>query len=81
MAQMAFKRKVNKGGIIDANGSIFQFLLASFFAAIFVPFGAGSRQLSGHPDNNRIGGYDKLSGPKAERKKFGREVTRCWPGF
>ena len=41
MAQMALKRKVNKGGGVDANGTIFQFLLPSFFAAIFVAVAQG----------------------------------------
>jgi len=41
IAQMAFKRKVNKGGVVDANGTIFQFLMPSFFAAIFVAVAQG----------------------------------------
>ena len=34
MAQMAFKRTVNRAGVIDSNSAIFQFLIPSFFAAI-----------------------------------------------
>lgn len=41
MAQMAFKRTVNRAGVIDSNSAIFQFLIPSFFAAIFCAVGQG----------------------------------------
>lgn len=41
MLQMAFKRRVNYDGVIDSNGTLFQFLIPSFFAAIFTAIAQG----------------------------------------
>ena len=41
MVQMAFKRRMNKEGVIDSNGTVFQFLIPSFFSAIFTAIGQG----------------------------------------
>lgn len=55
-SQMAYKRIINKNGIIDSNSAIFHFLLPSFFAAILVAIAQGvSKTYATYNPTNNIG--------------------------
>ena len=60
LLQIFLKRRINKGGVVDSNGAIFQFLIPSFFAAIFVAIaqGVNKSSASGIVYVPGVGGYN-----------------------
>lgn len=74
LAQTKLKRVINRNGVIDANGAIFQFLVPSLFAAIFSAILAGIGQSAATASlifNNVPGNTDTFT----EFKKSSRSFT------